>query len=433
MGRRKKSTAEHAKEVEEIGLVELVGEYHGRDQETTYRCLKHKTTHKSTPKRVLQKRPLECCAQGNGPIQREKAAAEYDKKLSQKNRTLKRIDAYIDSITEIRHLCQIHQKTHSISPNKALNGTRLKCCAEEARQKNAQNRTNRAKSEYDSKLIAKGIRLVRIGEYIKAREPILHVCLKHFSAGRISPNNALRGYGMSCCGVDTRERNAAARFNQASKDFEKKLREKNPTKKLVGEYTGNSVKTSFYCTKHNETHPARPSQILSGQGIHCCRVAKSREIGKLTGPLNGKSIDSVWRVLCGQQMRSGNTWLYLHESPKAGTSKFGISNNSKERSRRGGYGESLIEPRFYPERDQAVLVEQAFKYGYACDIPEELQDWTGNTELTLLSADEFIEVIEELEQALTELGPWRFAEEFCDPKEIERAQKEQRVSSRQKT
>ena len=71
-----------------------------------------------------------------------------------------------------------------------------------------------------------------------------------------------------------------------------------------------------------------------------------------------------------------------------------------------------------------LLVEQAFKYGYACAVPEELSDWTGREELTTLEPDEFLDVIEELEIALSELGRWDFAAEYCDPREVQRARVE---------
>ena len=67
---------------------------------------------------------------------------------------------------------------------------------------------------------------------------------------------------------------------------------------------------------------------------------------------------------------------------------------------------------------------QVFQFGYGCEIPEVLADWVGNTELTTLDPLEFVEVIEELEAALHKMGRWAFAEEYCDPREVERAQKE---------
>ena len=67
-------------------------------------------------------------------------------------------------------------------------------------------------------------------------------------------------------------------------------------------------------------------------------------------------------------------------------------------------------------------------FGYGCEPPEALADWTGNTELTTLDADAFLEVIEELETALVEMGRWAFAEEYCDPREVKRALAEKDAS-----
>ena len=421
MGRRKKTTEEHRAEIIKLKLkLELVGEYLGADIETDYKCLIHKQIIPAKPGDILQRRKLKCCVKGNGQIQKEKAAAEYDKKLKKINK-LERIDNYIDAATPIRHRCIEHDEIHPIRPNGALRGQGLKCCGIAKQKETARKRLEKAKTEYDTKLKESGSPLIRIGEYVKAIVKIKHICIKHAHIDEISPNNALRGYGMSCCGKASQLETARKRFEKAARTFDDKLKEKNPTKVRVGEYKGNDQKTKFRCLIHNEVHPARPGHMLSGQGIYCCRVAKAREIGKVTGPLNGTKIDSVWRVLCDMQEKSGKCWLYLHESPCPPYNKFGISNEPKVRSRRGGYGAQLIEPRFYPDRDDAVLIEQAFKYGYGADIPEELTDWKGNTELTNIQADEFINTIEELEKSLLEMGRWDFAEEYCDPRELERA------------
>ena len=82
----------------------------------------------------------------------------------------------------------------------------------------------------------------------------------------------------------------------------------------------------------------------------------------------------------------------------------------------------MIEPRRYHDRDDAVLIEQAYKFGWSCiETPKALEGWTGNTELTMQSGDEFEIVIEMLEVELLRLGSWDFAREYCDPAEVERA------------
>ena len=86
-------------------------------------------------------------------------------------------------------------------------------------------------------------------------------------------------------------------------------------KELVGEYLGTNAKTLFGCKKHNETHLAAQKQRLKGQGLHCCHVANGRAMGRLTGPLNGWSGDSVWQSLTGQSTKHEPTKLYLFDSP----------------------------------------------------------------------------------------------------------------------
>ena len=79
----------------------------------------------------------------------------------------------------------------------------------------------------------------------------------------------------------------------------------------------------------------------------------------------------------------------------------------------------LIEPRKYADRDLAVLIEGAFQFSYGVGASPQLG--IGWTELTDRSPAEFLELISELEQALEELGAWDFAEEYCDPVQVEKA------------
>ena len=428
MGARKKTAEEHKAEIIKLKLkLELAGEYLGANIETDYKCLIHNKSYKAKPNRILAGRKLKCCCKGNGLIQREKAAALYDGKLKKIGK-LERIDPYINAATPIRHRCLTHNEIHPCRPNGALGGSGLACCQRATQQEFSAKRLSQAKGNYDEKLAATGSSLIRLGEYIHSRTPITHICIKHAYIGTIRPNNALRGYGMTCCGKAVQLATAKRRFEEAASTFVERLKQANTDVVLVGEYLGINTKTKFRCLKHDEIHLARPGHMLAGQGIHCCRVAVAREIGRVTGPLNGTRIDSVWRVLCGQQEKSGQCWLYLFESPCLPFNKFGISNEPQVRARRGEYGLQLIEPRFYPDRDDAVLIEQAFKYGYRAAIPEELSDWTGNTELTTLNSREFLEVIEDLEGALLEMDRWEFVEEYCDPREFDRAKRELSIS-----
>ena len=95
-----------------------------------------------------------------------------------------------------------------------------------------------------------------------------------------------------------------------------------------------------------------------------------------------------------------------------------------KRKRVGGYGKQLIEHRFFPYRRDGALLEQAFKYGYGIAEPAALADWVAREDLMPLKQDELLEVIEQFEAALSQMGRWAFAEKYRDPRELDRARKE---------
>ena len=186
------------------------------------------------------------------------------------------------------------------------------------------------------------------------------------------------------------------------------------------EYIDNETPIIHKCLIHNELGPCAPSNAKLGRGIWCCRVAASRQVG--IASTNRFMPDSVWKVLTGKNDVKGPSYLYLYESPATGYNKFGITKNLDHRSYTGNYGDELIEPIFYLEREDAVLIEQAYKYSYAeIEWPAELNNWSGKSELTKQSPSDFLETIEQLQEELLKLGRWNFAEEYCDPKEIEKA------------
>ena len=95
-----------------------------------------------------------------------------------------------------------------------------------------------------------------------------------------------------------------------------------------------------------------------------------------------------------------------------------------KRKRVGGYGKQLIEHRFFPYRRDGALVEPAFNYGYGIAEPAKLADWVAREDLTHLKPDELLEVFEQFEAALSQMGRGAFAEKYRDPRELDRARKE---------
>ena len=129
----------------------------------------------------------------------------------------------------------------------------------------------------------------------------------------------------------------------------------------------------------------------------------------------------MFRALTDELERKGNAQLYFYESPEQGFNKYGISGKASKRASSGGYGQQLMQPHFFADRRDAVLIEQAFKYGWGIDPPKSLNKWPGKNELTQMKVEEFEEIISDLESQLNKLGRWKFAEEYCDPREVSKA------------
>ena len=327
---------------------------------------------------------------------------------------------YKGARTKTTYYCPKHDFTDEALPTNVLKGRGLLCCKQQGSQDSADRKKAKAAAKYDSELADYGI-LKRLAEYVDSKTPILHLCLKHGERHQCRPSDGRRGKGLACC---LRESQGNDNLRFTHDQFLVALKERNPNIEWVsGDYTNQQSKVTCHCIKHDYTQKnVWAMQILAGHGLKCCGIENSREVGRNT--LNGASIDNVWRALTNQLERKGLAYIYLNESPVLPHNKFGISNEPKKRAKTGGYGKQLIDPRFFPDRRDAVLIEQAYKYGYSSEIPEELAEWTGREELTTYKPEEFIEIIEYLENSLIEMGRWKFAEEFCDPREVERARKE---------
>ena len=327
---------------------------------------------------------------------------------------------YKGARTKTSYYCYKHDFTDDALPTNVLKGRGLICCKQQGSQDAADIKKAKAAAKYDAELAKLG-KLKRLAEYIDSKTQILHRCLIHDEEHTCRPGDALQKKGLRCC-LKASQQNNNLRFTH--EQFLEELAQRNPNIEWIkGNYKNQQSKIICRCRKHDQIQQkVWAMQVLAGHGLKCCGIENSREVGR--NSLNGASVDNVWRALTDRLERQGNAYLYCNEAPVKPFNKFGISNDPTKRAKNGGYGKQLIEPRYFPDRCDAVLVEQAFKYGYACAIPEELSDWTGREELTTLEPDEFLDVIEELEIALSELGRWDFAAEYCDPREVQRARVE---------
>jgi hypothetical protein len=156
-----------------------------------FKCLRHNKIYQASPRHCLKGHGLTCCS--SKVVRREKAALEFDSKLSIKNPLIKRVGKYIDSHTKINFKCLRHNQIHQASPRHPLQGRGLKCCS------SGRLKGDRAALEFDSKLSIKNPLIKRVGEYIDSRTKIDFKCLRHNQIYQGSPSHCLRGQGLACC------------------------------------------------------------------------------------------------------------------------------------------------------------------------------------------------------------------------------------------
>ncbi|GCE65923.1 hypothetical protein OMCYN_01869 [cyanobiont of Ornithocercus magnificus] len=348
---------------------------------------------------------------------------EIAEKIAEKSR-FRLHGLYKGYFTNTRIFCLTHYEIHEAKPANILSGQGIECCQKAFIKSNQifQSFTN---EEYDEKIKEFG-KAKRIDDYINNSTPIRHLCLLHQEIHPVLPASILSGRGMKCCWIASSRAQGERRKSKAAQELSEVLKRKNPTIVWVGgNYKGDRAKLDFHCLIHDEVHTASPTNVKQGMGLKCCHRAASVKSGKKMGPINGGQDDNVWRALCNQLKRQKrkNTFLYLYESPFEGFSKYGISSAIERRAKEGEYGEQKIEPHSYPFRADAVLIEQAFKYGWGIEPPEGTEGYVGKTELTKLESDEFEVIIDELEDVLLRMGRWDFADEYCDPYEVKKAKR----------
>jgi hypothetical protein len=115
-----------------------------------------------------------------------------------------------------------------------------------------------------------------VGEWINTQTKTLYRCLRHREIHPAYPGNVMKGHGLSCCTREGQQRHRDTIHENAASTYDDKIKEiteGNITR--VGDYINNRTPIIHFCHRHNESHPSRPGNILSGFGLHCCRIAWS--------------------------------------------------------------------------------------------------------------------------------------------------------------
>jgi len=202
-----------------------------------------------------------------------KAALQYDARLEQNGR-FERLDPYITSSTPIAHRCLQHSEIHLARPSDLLQGKGLHCCLVAARKAEGLRRRNNAAAKYDADLAKIG-KLERIEEYKTASIPIMHRCLNHGLEKAITPNNALRGKGLSCCQYAATQGANLLKSETQRKSYDSALA-RHGLLRRIDQYIDATTPIRHRCLIHGYEDFQLPSHARNGRGLKCCRNASAQ-------------------------------------------------------------------------------------------------------------------------------------------------------------
>lgn len=187
---------------------------------------------------------------------------EYVSELSIKNPTIKVIEEYVSISTPILHFCTIHNQEWSTTPSRMLKGMGCPKCRID---KYIQSRTKTSQNYIaEVKLINPDI--IVIGQYSKAKTPILHKCKIDNYEWMASPSNILKGYGCPKC----RDKKLSLQRAKTLEQYKKEVYDINPFIKVVGDYINADTNILHQCLVDKYEWMARPVNILNGKGCPKC-------------------------------------------------------------------------------------------------------------------------------------------------------------------
>lgn len=178
----------------------------------------------------------------------------YDSRLLEKGIKYTRVGNYINSRTKILHFCPVCASTWEATPGSILQGSGCGNCTT-----NIKKHTNES---YDAKLLEKGIKYKRIGEYKTAHTSIEHQCPTCGNIWKVSPSNVSQGRGCPICALK------ATSFSNTT--YDAKLLEKGIKYKRVGEYKNAHTSIEHQCPDCSSIWSPRPCHILNGSGCPYC-------------------------------------------------------------------------------------------------------------------------------------------------------------------
>ena len=305
--------------------------------------------------------------------------------------------------TKTKYRCLIHDFTDDAFPYNMNSGQGLECCrSEKLREENAR-RVKLAIINY--KKLING-RFILKEKWKGSGTPIDHYCIKHQQTWPAAPTQIQGGSGLKCCGIEKEFAVAHKKRDKAKAEYDDKIAVFGRVLR-VDEYQDYKTNIDHYCLRHDETHPALPSNIKKGQGLKCCY---SRGFDCINDAING-----TLRVMNDPE------WLYLFELKrfpeyiKLGiatemTKKIDVVEPTILRDKDPEYGEA-ISLWFFEKRIDAYLVEEALFFATlpSKEYPSELENWVGRSEIRKSDGDTMEKITQLLVDHHQDVGRWQFA------------------------
>lgn len=272
---KKKTHEEYVAELKEKNPnIEVVGEYKNAKTKIMHHCLIHDVYWPVLPSNALAGKGCKECLKDKNRKKLLKSHDEYVEQVKKINQNIIVLEQYINSQIPILHKCTKHNIEWKALPGNILSG---QGCIECGKEKYHEKRCKKNK-DYIDELSIKNINVVPLEEYINARTPILHKCIKHNVAWKVTPGDVLAGHGCPKCHKE--------RIGHSNKISHAKYVEvvaiNNPDIEVVDEYINIRTPITHRCKIHNIEWKSPPASILLGSGCSECKIERISDHTRLT-------------------------------------------------------------------------------------------------------------------------------------------------------
>lgn len=266
---RKKTNEEFLQECKEKGIlntIDILEPYINSQTKISCCCKKHKNYFKIKPDKLLsgQTGCKECKQEKKLESLRKMKEKNFLEKYSKLeiSKNIKIMEDYKGLHTKILCFCTKHYRFFYKSPTTLLLGNGCLECKEENRKTINQKPLEEYLNRLKEKEVFKKIKIIEyLEEYHGNKTKIKCLCIQNPAHGSwiTTIESLIRGHYCPKCGFELKIKDA---LEKNKKEFDKNLKEKNPSIKRIGEYTGRGVETLFQCMDCNKIFEAKPASII---------------------------------------------------------------------------------------------------------------------------------------------------------------------------